>query len=157
MSADKHPKGLYVLFLTEMWELFSLYTVGGMWTLYVQNGEQGFGYTQDRATSIWSWYLAFVYASPLVGGWIADRKLGYLKSVLLGGLFFMAGHGLLAVPKVEGVMFAALACLVIGNGFFKPNVSAMVGNLYPEGSHLKDRAYNIFYIDRKSTRLNSSH
>src|SRR5688500_11090788 len=88
----------------------------------------------------------FVYASPLVGGWIADRKLGYRKSVLLGGLFFMAGHALLAVPKIEGVMFAALACLVIGNGFFKPNVSAMVGNLYPEGSHLKDRAYNIFYM-----------
>jgi POT family proton-dependent oligopeptide transporter len=146
MTTAKHPKGLYVLFLTEMWERFSFYTVGGMWTLYVQNGEQGFGYTQDRATSIWSWYLAFVYASPLVGGWIADRKLGYLKSVLLGGLFFMAGHGLLAVPKIEGVMFAALACLVIGNGFFKPNVSAMVGNLYPEGSHLKDRAYNIFYM-----------
>ena len=146
MSVEKHPKGLYVLFLTEMWERFSFYTVGGMWTLYVQNAEQGFGYTQDRATSIWSWYLMFVYASPLVGGLIADRKLGYLKSVLLGGLFFMAGHALLAVPKIEGVMFAALACLVIGNGFFKPNVSAMVGNLYPEGSHLKDRAYNIFYM-----------
>ncbi len=84
--------------------------------------------------------------SPLVGGFIADRKLGHRKSVLLGGLFFMAGHALLAVPKIEGVMFAALACLVLGNGFFKPNVSAMVGNLYPEGSHLKDRAYNIFYM-----------
>jgi proton-dependent oligopeptide transporter, POT family len=145
-AAEKHPKGLYVLFFTEMWERFSFYTVGGMWTLYAQNSEQGFGYTQDRATSIWSWYLAFVYASPLIGGWIADRKFGYRKSVMLGGLFFMAGHALLAVPKIEGVMFAALACLVIGNGFFKPNVSAMVGNLYPEGSHLKDRAYNIFYM-----------
>jgi POT family proton-dependent oligopeptide transporter len=145
-GVDRHPKGLYVLFFTEMWERFSFYTVGGMWTLYVQNAQQGFGYTQDRATSIWSYYLMFVYASPLVGGWIADRKLGYRRSVLLGGLFFMAGHALLAVPKIEGVMFAALACLVIGNGFFKPNVSAMVGNLYPEGSHLKDRAYNIFYM-----------
>ncbi|HEX9943275.1 MAG TPA: peptide MFS transporter [Thermoanaerobaculia bacterium] len=142
----KHPPGLYVLFFTEMWERFSFYTVGGMWTLYVQNADQGFGYTQDRATSIWSYYLMFVYASPLVGGWLADRKLGYRKSVMLGGLFFMAGHALLAVPKIEGVMFLALACLVIGNGFFKPNVSAMVGNLYPEGSHLKDRAYNIFYM-----------
>jgi proton-dependent oligopeptide transporter, POT family len=145
-AVDKHPKGLYVLFFTEMWERFSFYTVGGMWTLYVQNEQQGFGYTQDRATSIWSYYLMFVYASPLIGGWIADRKLGYRRSVMLGGLFFMAGHALLAVPKIEGVMFAALACLVIGNGFFKPNVSAMVGNLYPEGSHLKDRAYNIFYM-----------
>jgi proton-dependent oligopeptide transporter, POT family len=145
-GADRHPKGLYVLFFTEMWERFSFYTVGGMWALYVQNSEQGFGWPQDRATSIWSWYLAFVYASPLVGGLIADRKLGYRRSVMIGGLFFMAGHALLAVPKIEGVMFMALACLVIGNGFFKPNVSAMVGNLYPEGSHLKDRAYNIFYM-----------
>ncbi len=99
-AVEKHPKGLYVLFFTEMWERFSFYTVGGMWTLYVQNAEQGFGYTQDRATSIWSYYLMFVYASPLVGGWIADRKLGYRKSVMLGGLFFMAGHALLAVPKI---------------------------------------------------------
>ncbi len=144
-GADRHPKGLYVLFFTEMWERFSFYTVGGMWALYVQNSDQGFGWSQDRATGIWSWYLAFVYASPLIGGLIADRKLGYRRSVMLGGLFFMAGHALLAVRSVP-VMIAALACLVVGNGFFKPNVSAMVGNLYPEGSHLKDRAYNIFYM-----------
>src|SRR5687768_16954885 len=87
-GADRHPKGLYVLFFTEMWERFSFYTVGGMWALYVQNSEQGFGWPQDRATGIWSWYLAFVYASPLIGGWIADRKLGYRRSVMLGGLFF---------------------------------------------------------------------
>jgi proton-dependent oligopeptide transporter, POT family len=143
--ADKHPKGLYVLFLTEMWERFSFYTVGGMWVLYVTNAEQGFGWPRDYAISIWSYYQMFVYASPILGGLFADRWLGYRRSVLLGGLFFMAGHGLLAIPSVP-VMFAALACLVIGNGFFKPNVSAMVGNLYPEGSHLKDRAYNIFYM-----------
>jgi POT family proton-dependent oligopeptide transporter len=87
----------------------------------------------------------FVYASPLIGGLIADWKLGYRRAVMLGGLFFMAGHALLAFRSVP-IMYAALACLVIGNGFFKPNVSAMVGNLYPEGSHLKDRAYNIFYM-----------
>ena len=144
-AAGKHPPGLYVLFFTEMWERFSFYTVGGMWALYVQSSDQGFGWSREMATNIWSYYLMFVYASPLVGGWIADRKLGYRRSVMIGGLFFMAGHGLLAVRSVP-VMFAALACLVIGNGFFKPNVSAMVGNLYPEGSHLKDRAYNIFYM-----------
>ena len=142
--AGKHPKGLYVLFFTEMWERFSFYTVGAMWVLYVTS-EQGFGWPRDQATSIWSWYQMFVYASPLFGGILADRWLGYRKSVMVGGLFFMAGHGLLAIHSVP-VMFAALACLVIGNGFFKPNVSAMVGNLYPDGSHLKDRAYNIFYM-----------
>ena len=144
-AAERHPKGLYVLFFTEMWERFSFYTVGGMWTLYVQNPDQGFGWTRDQATNIWSYYLMFVYASPLVGGLVADLKLGYRRAVMLGGLFFMAGHALLAVRSVP-VMLTALACLIIGNGFFKPNVSAMVGNLYPEGSHLKDRAYNIFYM-----------
>ena len=143
--AEKHPKGLYVLFFTEMWERFSFYTVGGMWALYVMNSEQGFGWPREQATSVWSWYQMFVYASPLFGGILADSGLGYRRSVMIGGFFFMAGHALLAVHSVP-VMFAALACLVIGNGFFKPNVSAMVGNLYPEGSHLKDRAYNIFYM-----------
>ncbi len=142
---DRHPKGLYVLFFTEMWERFSFYTVAAMYVLYVQDPAQGFAWTQDRATSIYSTYLMFVYASPLIGGLIADRKLGYRRSVMIGGLFFMAGHALLAF-RSEPIMYAALACLVIGNGFFKPNVSAMVGNLYPEGSHLKDRAYNIFYM-----------
>ncbi len=144
-TAERHPKGLYVLFFTEMWERFSFYTVGALWALYVQNPGQGFGWSQDRATSIWSYYLLFVYASPLVGGILGDRKLGYRKAVMLGGLFFMAGHSLLAFRSVP-IMFAALACLVIGNGFFKPNVATMVGNLYPEGSHLKERAYNIFYM-----------
>ena len=148
-NGDRHPKGLYVLFFTEMWERFSFYTVGAIWALYVINnnadGKGGFGWTEDHATSIWSTYLMFVYASPIVGGIIADRVLGYRRAVMLGGLFFMAGHALLAIQSVP-IMFAALACLVIGNGFFKPNVSAMVGNLYPEGSHLKDRAYNIFYM-----------
>ncbi|MFL6200854.1 MAG: peptide MFS transporter [Thermoanaerobaculia bacterium] len=146
---ERHPKGLAVLFFTEMWERFSFYTVGAIWALYVINsnadGKGGFGWTQDHATSIWSTYLMFVYASPIVGGILADRKLGYRRAVTLGGLFFMAGHALLAIQSVT-VMFAALACLVIGNGLFKPNVSAMVGNLYREGSHLKDRAYNIFYM-----------
>ena len=144
-AAEKHPTGLIVLFFTEMWERFSFYTVGGMWALYVMNAEQGFGWPREQATSVYSWYQMFVYASPFFGGLLADLFLGYRRSVLIGGFFFMAGHALLAVPSVP-VMFAAMACLVIGNGFFKPNVSAMVGNLYPEGSHLKDRAYNIFYM-----------
>ncbi len=144
-SPEKHPRGLYVLFLTEMWERFSFYTVGAMYVLYVQDAAQGFGWTRDQATSIFSFYLMFVYASPLIGGFLADLGLGYRRSVMIGGFFFMAGHGLLAFRNIP-VMYAALACLVIGNGFFKPNVSTMVGNLYPEGSHLKDRAYNIFYM-----------
>jgi proton-dependent oligopeptide transporter, POT family len=142
---DKHPRGLYVLFATEMWERFGFYSMLALFTLYLQDGDQGFGWTDARATNLYSWYLAFVYASPLVGGWLADKFVGYRRAVLIGGLIFMAGYFLLAVHALAAV-YAALALLVVGNGFFKPNVSTMVGNLYPEGSHLKDRAYNIFYM-----------
>jgi POT family proton-dependent oligopeptide transporter len=142
---DKHPRGLYVLFATEMWERFSFYSMLALFTLYLRNPDEGFGWTDARATGLYANYLMFVYASPLIGGWIADKKLGYRRAVMIGGLFFMVGHLLLSVPSLFFV-YAALVCLVIGNGFFKPNVSTMVGNLYPEGSHLKDRAYNIFYM-----------
>jgi POT family proton-dependent oligopeptide transporter len=141
----KHPKGLYVLFGTEMWERFSFYSMLALFTLYLQDPVEGFGWTPAQATGLYANYLMFVYASPLIGGLIADKVTGYRKAVIIGGFFFMAGHGLLSIPAIWAV-YAALTCLVIGNGFFKPNVSTMVGNLYPEGSHLKDRAYNIFYM-----------
>jgi POT family proton-dependent oligopeptide transporter len=140
-----HPRGLYVLFATEMWERFSFYSMLALFTLYLRDPTEGFGWTASEATSLYSNYLMFVYASPLIGGLIADKVTGYRKAVMIGGFFFMAGHGLLSIPALWAV-YAALTCLVIGNGFFKPNVSTMVGNLYPEGSHLKDRAYNIFYM-----------
>ncbi|HET8674872.1 MAG TPA: peptide MFS transporter [Blastocatellia bacterium] len=142
---QKHPPGLYVLFATEMWERFSFYSMLALFTLYMQDPNEGFGWTADQATTLYSWYLMFVYASPLIGGWLADWKLGYRRAVIIGGFFFMAGHLLLSFRSMTAV-YVALTCLVIGNGFFKPNVSTMVGNLYPEGSHLKDRAYNIFYM-----------
>jgi POT family proton-dependent oligopeptide transporter len=128
-----------------MWERFSFYSMLALFTLYLRNPDQGFGWTAAEATNLYAWYLMFVYASPLVGGIIADWKLGYRRAVMVGGFFFMAGHALLSIRSMPAV-YAALTCLVIGNGFFKPNVSTMVGNLYPEGSHLKDRAYNIFYM-----------
>jgi POT family proton-dependent oligopeptide transporter len=145
-AVDKHPKGLYVLFSSEMWERYSFYTVNAMLALYLRDTVQGFGFTNAEATSVSAWYLAAVYASPLFGGLIADLFLGFRKSIIVGACFFIAGHALLGVPGNITVVYAALACLVIGNGFFKPNVSSMVGNLYPEGSHLKDKAYLIFYM-----------
>src|SRR5688572_28603244 len=144
-DAQRHPRGLYVLFATEMWERFSFYSMLALFTLYLRDPAEGFGWTAAQATSLYANYLMFVYASPLIGGLIADKITGYRKAVMIGGFFFMAGHGLLSIPALWAV-YAALTCLVIGNGFFKPNVSTMVGNLYPEGSHLKDRAYNIFYM-----------
>ncbi|MBC7899980.1 MAG: peptide MFS transporter [Saprospiraceae bacterium] len=142
---NKHPLGLYALFGTEMWERFSFYSMLALFTLYLQDPKEGFGWTTGEATSLYANYLMFVYASPLIGGLIADKITGYRKAVMIGGFFFMAGHGLLSIPALWAV-YLALTCLVIGNGFFKPNVSTMVGNLYPEGSQLKDRAYNIFYM-----------
>ncbi len=144
-ESGKHPMGLYALFGTEMWERFSFYSMLALFTLYLRDPTEGFGWTAAEATGLYANYLMFVYASPLIGGFIADRFTGYRKAVMIGGFFFMAGHGLLSIPALWAV-YLALTCLVIGNGFFKPNVSTMVGNLYPEGSHLKDRAYNIFYM-----------
>lgn len=144
-SGEKHPKGLAVLFATEMWERFSFYSMLALFTLYLRDPKEGFGWTAAEATWLYSTYLMFVYLSPLIGGFIADRFTGYRKAVMIGGFFFMAGHATLSIPAIWAV-YLALTFLVIGNGFFKPNVSTMVGNLYPEGSHLKDRAYNIFYM-----------
>jgi len=144
-QSGRHPRGLFVLFAAEMWERFSFYTMLALFTLYLQDTQAGFGWTKAQATGLYSNYLMFVYFSPLLGGWLADRKLGYRRSVMIGGFFFFIGNLLLTVRSLPAV-YAALTCLVIGNGFFKPNVSAMVGNLYHEGSHLKDRAYNIFYM-----------
>ncbi|MBI3819906.1 MAG: peptide MFS transporter [Planctomycetes bacterium] len=140
-AAEKHPKALYVLFSTEMWERFSFYSVGGMLLLYLTNY---FKWSEPDAIVFVNWYTALVYASPLIGGWLADRFLGYRKSVYIGGAFFIAGHTLFAGGTLA-YTYAALACLIIGNGFFKPNVSTMVGNLYSTGSKLKDRAFSIFY------------
>jgi POT family proton-dependent oligopeptide transporter len=145
-TQERHPKGLYVLFGTEMWERFGFYTMLAMLTLYMRDAAQGFGWTTAQATGVYSWYQALVYATPLIGGWLADRYLGYRNAITIGGLFFMAGYFLLAVPKNVPLFYLALGLLIIGNGFFKPNVSSMVGNLYKEGSHLKDRAYLIFYM-----------
>src|SRR3954471_9656881 len=93
-KSGKHPLGLYILFATEMWERFGFYTAAAIMTLYLQRG--GFGWTKDQATSLWSNYLMFVYATPLIGGWLADKFLGYRRAVLLGGLFFVGGYALLA-------------------------------------------------------------
>jgi POT family proton-dependent oligopeptide transporter len=140
---ERHPSGLYFLFASEMWERFGFYTAAAIMTLYLQRG--GFGWSEKGATTLWSYYLMFIYATPLVGGWLADRFLGYRRSVLIGGIFFVAGYVLLGTGSFASY-YLALALLFAGNGFFKPNISTMVGNLYPANSQLKDSAYSIFYM-----------
>lgn len=139
----RHPRELAILFATEMWERFGFYTSAALITLYLQYG--GFNWTAKQAIGLWSNYLMFVYATPLIGGILADKFLGYRRSVFIGGVFFILGYALLATGKLT-TFYIALALLFIGNGFFKPNISTMVGNLYPQGSPLKDSAYNIFYM-----------
>lgn len=142
---ERHPKGLYVLFASEAWERFSFYSMLSLFTLYLRDSTEGFGWTEAEATSLYSWYLTLVYASPLVGGYLADRYFGYLRTTLIGALFFVAGHFLLSFHSIT-VVYVALCFLIAGNGLFKPNVSTMVGNLYPDGSPLKDQAFVIFYF-----------
>ena len=142
---EKHPPGLYVLFATELWERFGFYTLGAMLALYLRDSVQGMGWREQDATTLFSYYLMFVYASPLIGGWLADKWMGHRLAITVGAFFFAAGYFLLYVPSVS-TLYLALTLVVIGNGFFKPNVSAMVGSLYSEGSKLKDSAYNIFYM-----------
>jgi POT family proton-dependent oligopeptide transporter len=144
-ARGKHPRGLYILFATEMWERFGFYSLQGMLTLYLRNAQQGFGWTAAQATTLYSSYLMLVYGCPLLGGWLADRFIGYSGAITLGGILLAAGYFLLSLPSTTA-LYGALAVLVIGNGFFKPNISTMVGNLYPQGSPLRDSAFSIFYM-----------
>jgi POT family proton-dependent oligopeptide transporter len=144
-SAEKHPRGLYVLCASEMWERFGFYTISAMLALYLRDTVRGMGWPEVRVATVVSSFLMFVYASPLVGGWIADKLIGYRVAITIGGIFLGAGYFLLYLPSVFS-LYLGLSLIVIGNGFFKPNVSTLVGNLYQEGSPLKDSAYNIFYM-----------
>ncbi|MDG2166330.1 MAG: peptide MFS transporter [Opitutales bacterium] len=142
-----HPSGLSTLFFTELWERFSYYGMRALLVLFmvdaVQNG--GMGLDDKTASSIYGLYAAFVYMAALPGGWIADRLLGAQRSVWVGGLVIAAGHFTLAVPSTP-TFFLGLVLVVIGTGFLKPNISAIVGQLYPEGGARRDAGFTIFYM-----------
>jgi len=141
-----HPKGLATLFFTEMWERLGFYIMVGILALYITDNERGgLGLPQDRAGEIYGTYMAFVYFTPFLGGMIADRFFGFRRSVFLGGVLMAAGYFLLAWRSFP-TFFAGLVLLCVGNGFFKPNISAMVGNLYEPGDPKRDAGFNIFYM-----------
>lgn len=135
-----HPNGLYVLFFTEMWERFSYY---GMRALLVFYMTKQLLYSHGQASQIYGLYTGLVYFTPLLGGLLADRVVGQRKTVILGGILMAIGHFLMAF---ENLFFPALGFLILGNGAFKPNISAQVGNLYPPGDRRRDRAFSIFYV-----------
>ncbi|MBO9668439.1 MAG: peptide MFS transporter [Bdellovibrio sp.] len=161
-----HPRPLFTLFFTEMWERFSFYGMRALLMLYMsqylfveaQAGREIWGYSAIRgviehffgslsaqgfASQIYGLYMGFVYFTPFFGGMIADRYWGQRRSVYVGGILMAIGHFLMAA---ENLLFPALLFLIIGNGFFKPNISTQVGGLYPDGDERRDRAFTIFYM-----------
>ncbi|MBI3929574.1 MAG: MFS transporter, partial [Armatimonadetes bacterium] len=141
-----HPKGLYPLFFTEMWERLAFYTMLGILLLYTTDVERGgLGLPSAEGNEIYGMYLAFVYFTPFLGGMIADRYLGYRKAVLLGGISMATGLFLMSV-RGYSTFVLGLTALVLGNGLFKPNISVMVGNLYQPGDRRRDAGFNIFYM-----------
>lgn len=135
-----HPKGLYFLFFTEMWERFSYY---GMRALLVYYMMKQLMFTQEKSSSIYGLYTGFVYFTPFFGGILADRILGQRRTVIVGAVLMAIGHFLMAF---QALFFLALIFLILGNGCFKPNISTQVGSLYPAGDHRRDRAFSIFYM-----------
>src|SRR4051812_26345917 len=142
-----HPRGLSTLFFTEMWERFSYYGMRAILVLFMTNAVAtgGMGLDDVTATAIYGLYTAAVYMVALPGGWIADRVLGLRRSVFYGGCVIAAGHFTLTIPSTIA-FYLGLTLIVIGTGLLKPNISAMVGDLYPEGGARRDSAFSIYYM-----------
>jgi POT family proton-dependent oligopeptide transporter len=142
----RHPVGLYTLFFTEMWERLSYYGMRALLVLFmVDSVRGGMGLSDKTAASIYGLYTSAVYLAALPGGWLADRFLGAQRAVWYGGVIIAAGHFVLAIPRTE-TFFVGLILVVIGTGMLKPNVSAMVGELYPEGGARRDAGFSVFYM-----------
>ncbi len=154
-SADRsffgHPRGLSTLFFTEMWERFSYYGIRPLLVLFMSANllQGGFGFDRSQASAIVGIYAASVYLASLPGGWIADRLLGLRTAILYGGILISAGHiciGLSAFAGGKITFFLGLVLIVLGTGLLKPNISAIVGDLYPEGGARRDAGFSIFYM-----------
>jgi POT family proton-dependent oligopeptide transporter len=145
--SQKHPKGLYVLFFAEMWERFSYYGMRAILLMFlIDQVRGGLALSVAEGSAIYGIYTASVYLLSLPGGWVADNILGQKKSILYGGIVIMIGHIILAIPGSHGLFFAGLAVVAAGTGLLKPNISSIVGELYPEGGARRDAAFSIFYI-----------
>lgn len=143
-----HPKGLYLLFATEMWERFSYYGMRALLVLYLTKSliDGGLGFTDDNASLLYGFFTGFVYFTPLIGGWLADNYLGQRKAIVIGAILMMLGQFSLATETSLPFLYTGLVLLIIGNGFFKPNISVIVGHLYEPGDPRKDSAFTIFYM-----------
>ncbi len=144
-----HPAALFVLFFTEMWERFSYYGMRALLTVFLVSeiSKGGWGWTNAEAMGLYGWYTSLVYATPLIGGMIADKLTGFKKAILIGALLMTLGHASMALEGFDANFFyVGLGLMILGNGMFKPNISSMVGQLYPDTSSKKDAGYTIFYM-----------
>ncbi|ULQ52480.1 peptide MFS transporter [Flavihumibacter fluvii] len=142
-----HPKGLYVLFLTEMWERFSYYGMRAiLFVFLIDNIKGGMGFNEGEAGAIYGMYTFSAYLLALPGGWVADNILGQRKAIWYGGIAIMTGHIILAIPGSQFLFFAGLGVVAIGTGLLKPNISSVVSELYPEGGARRDAGFSIFYL-----------
>lgn len=147
----EHPSGLFVLFFTEMWERFSYYGMRALLVLFLVTSmldeNAGWGWDRADALVLYGWYTGLVYITPIIGGFIADKFMGYRKAVILGAFIMTLGHASMALEGMTSMFFyAGLSFLIIGNGLFKPNISSMVGQLYKTQGKEKDAGYTIFYM-----------
>jgi POT family proton-dependent oligopeptide transporter len=149
-----HPRGLSTLFLTELWERLSYYGMRSILTLYMvapaaaASGKApgpGLGFSAEKAGDVYGWYTGLVYLTSVPGGWLADRYLGQYRSVLMGGIVIALGHFSLAFHSIQ-FFYAGLGLIVLGTGLLKPNVSTLVGGLYPKGDERRDAGFSIFYM-----------
>jgi len=142
-----HPRGLATLFFTEMWERFSYYGMRALLVLFMVDKIQnhGLGYEEGHAAAIYGLYTSAVYLLTLAGGWVADNLIGQRRAVFYGGVVISAGHFSMAIPT-EPTFFLGLILIVIGTGLLKPNVSTIVGDLYPEGGARRDAGFSVFYM-----------
>ena len=144
-----HPSGLYVLFFTEMWERFSYYGMRAILVLFLVSSfsDGGWGWERGEALALYGVYTGLVYITPIFGGLIADKLLGYRKAVIIGAIIMTLGHAAMSLEVFNDLfLYFGLICLIIGNGLFKPNISSIVGQLYKTESQDKDAGYTIFYM-----------
>ncbi len=142
INVKRHPQGLFTLFFAELWERFSFYGMRALLVLYMT---KALAYDDTKAYAVYAAYGALVYTTPAIGGLIADRLIGYQRAIMIGAIFMAIGHFVLAIEH-EVFFYAALAFLIVGNGFFKPNISSLVGKLYPEGDARRDGGFTLFYM-----------
>ncbi|MEC5394856.1 peptide MFS transporter [Bergeyella sp. RCAD1439] len=147
---NKHPKGLPFLFFTEMWERFGYYLILGIFVLYMIDPKDtgGLAFMDKTADDIFGTFIALTYLTPFLGGFLADRVLGYVKAIYIGGILMAAGYIGVGVFQQLPLFYASLGLIILGNGFFKPSISTLLGNLYSEDPYKenKDAGYNIFYM-----------